>query len=145
MSKFDVFWASVCVSVIVVILLMGIAVHNTTEDQPNAIEWNVSAYCPCEKCCKRFADGITASGHKIQPGDKFVAAPPEIPFGTLIDIPDYGKVPVLDRGGSIKGNKLDVFFHTHQEALQWGRKYLKVKIYMAVSYTHLTLPTIYSV
>jgi len=89
---------------------------------------NVSAYCPCEKCCDKWADGVTASGHIIQPGDKFVAAPDRYPFGIIIDIPGYGEVPVLDRGGAIKGDKLDVFFPTHQEAVEWGRQYLMVKI-----------------
>jgi 3D (Asp-Asp-Asp) domain-containing protein len=37
-------------------------------------------------------------------------------------------VKVLDRGGAIKGNKLDAFFHTHQEALEWGVRYLDVKV-----------------
>ncbi len=91
---------------------------------------NISAYCPCELCCEIYSDGITASGHVIQPGDKFVAAPPHIPFGTMLEIPGYGIVPVLDRGGAIKGNKLDIFFggpEGHYRALQWGRKQLTVK------------------
>lgn len=105
--------------------------------------FRVTAYCPCEKCCGKFADGITASGHRIQPGDRFCAAPATIPFGTLLDIPGYGKaVPVLDRGGAIvaKGStlrregrtfitdydRLDVFFPTHQEALQWGVQILTI-------------------
>jgi len=90
--------------------------------------YNVSAYCPCERCCGEFADGITASG---QPAEGFfVAASPEIPFGTLLSIPGYNNglpVPVLDRGGAIKGNKIDVFFPTHSEALQWGRQYLNIE------------------
>lgn len=89
----------------------------------------VTAYCPCSKCCGRWSDGVTANGHKIQPGDKFVAAPKQVPFGTILIIPEYGVVPVLDRGGAIKNNKLDVFFPTHQEALNWGVKYLEVWIY----------------
>ncbi len=87
----------------------------------------VTAYCPCELCCDNYADGVTASGHIIQPGDKFVAADPSIPFGTLLNIPGYGIVPVLDRGGSIKGNRLDVYFDTHTAALEWGRKKLQVQ------------------
>ena len=90
--------------------------------------FRVTAYCPCEKCCGRFADGITASGHVIKPGDRFVAAPKGIPFGTILTIPGYGKVLVEDRGGSITDGRLDVYFDTHQEALNWGVQILKVKI-----------------
>ena len=89
---------------------------------------NVSAYCPCSLCCGKWADGITASGYVIQPGDKFVAAPPEYPFGTMLDIPGYGLVPVLDRGGAIEGKKIETYHDTHEAALQWGRKELTVTI-----------------
>ena len=87
----------------------------------------IIAYCPCEKCCGKWSDGVTASGHKIKSGDKFCAAPRSIPFGTMLDIPEYGVVPVLDRGGAIKEGRLDVFFPTHQEALNWGVKHLAVR------------------
>lgn len=95
---------------------------------PFIFEANVSAYCPCEKCCGEYADGITASGHVIQAGDKFVAAPKHIPFGTMLEIPGYGTVPVLDRGGAIKDNKIDTFHDSHEKALVWGRKKLWVKV-----------------
>ncbi|MHC4755447.1 MAG: 3D domain-containing protein [Planctomycetota bacterium] len=95
------------------------------------LQMRVTAYCPCEKCCGQFADGITANGHKIQPGDTFVAADSRYPFETELIIPGYSRsnpVKVLDRGGAIKGNRIDVFFHTHEKALQWGVQYLDVKI-----------------
>ena len=95
-------------------------------------EANVSAYCPCEKCCGQYADGITANGYKIKKGDKFVAAPKNIPFGTMIDVPGYGLVQVKDRGGAIKDNRLDLYFDTHQEALNWGRKHITVKVYQEI-------------
>ena len=88
--------------------------------------FEVTAYCPCERCCGRFADGITASLHRIEVGDRFCAADPGIPFGKYLDIDGYGYVPVWDRGGAIKGNKLDVFFPTHEEALEWGRQELEI-------------------
>jgi len=100
-------------------------------------EARVTAYCPCSKCCGKWADGITASGHKIRPGDKFVAAPKSIPFGTLVIVPGYAQgrpVPVLDRGSSITENKLDLYFDDadgktgHQRALEWGVKNLEVTI-----------------
>jgi len=86
----------------------------------------VTAYCPCEKCCGNYADGITASGYKIQYGDRFVAAPKMIPFGTEIIISGYNNnkpVKILDRGGAIKVGRLDVYFDSHKEALKWGRQY----------------------
>ena len=106
------------------------------QNAPQGKLFRVTAYCPCPKCCGVWADGYTASGHKIQPGDKFCAAPKHIPFGTMLDIPGYGVVPVLDRGGAISGQRLDVFFGfdpnstctPHQEALNWGVKHLNVKV-----------------
>ena len=95
------------------------------------VEMNVSAYCSCKICCGAFADGITASGKKIKVGDKFVAAPRKYPFGTEMVIEGYAGgqvVKVEDVGGAIKGNKLDLYFDTHQEALIWGRQYIDVKV-----------------
>ena len=91
----------------------------------------VTGYCPCSKCCGSYADGITASNHSIQPGDVFVAADSRYAFGTEMVIPGYNSgqsVEVLDRGGAIKGNHIDLFFHTHQEALEWGLQHLDVLV-----------------
>jgi len=93
------------------------------------IEMEVTAYCGCEKCCGIYADGVTANGYKLQDGDKVIAAPKSIPFGTKIYVPGYGLATVKDRGGAITGSRLDVYFHTHEEALQWGRQNLTITIY----------------
>ncbi len=45
----------------------------------------VTAYCPGACCCGKWADGYTASG--VPAIGKIVAAPPMIPFGTVLDIP----------------------------------------------------------
>ena len=95
------------------------------------IEMRVTAYCPCPSCCGEYSDGITANGYEIQPDDTFVAADRRYPFHTEMLIPGYSNsqpVKVLDRGGAIKGNRLDVFFATHEEALQWGVQYLDVNV-----------------
>lgn len=118
--------------------------ENTTNKQPDKSESNgeevgewesvkmrVTAYCPCSRCCGRYSDGVTACGHKIRTGDIFVAADKRYPFGTEMLIPGYGnsqRVQVLDRGGVIKGNRLDVFFSTHEEALEWGVRDLDIKV-----------------
>ena len=43
--------------------------------------FTVTAYCPCELCCGEWSDGVTANGHVIRPGDRFVAADSMIPYG----------------------------------------------------------------
>src|SRR5688572_19401326 len=87
------------------------------------IRMEVTAYCACKKCCGPKAIGLTASGkHVSYDNGKFVAADRKFPFGTKLIIPGYASgrpVKVLDRGGAIKGNKLDVYFHSHKEALKW--------------------------
>jgi len=112
-------------------------------ETPPVPEWetvlmNVSAYCSCAKCCERWASipvssgkRKTASGHTIHVGDKFVAAPRSYPFGTEMIIEGYagGKiVKVEDVGGAIKGNKLDLYFDKHQDALNFGRREIYVKV-----------------
>jgi len=100
-------------------------------DKWRTVRMKVTGYCPCSKCCGEYADGITANGHKIQPGDTFVAADKRYSFGTEMIIEGYSNsqtVKVLDRGGAIRGNKLDAFFHTHQEALEWGVRHIDVKV-----------------
>ena len=102
-----------------------------TPEQWRVVHMRVTAYCPCSKCCGEYADGITADNHRIQDGDRFVAADKTYAFGTEIVIPGYNDsepVHVKDRGGAIQGQRLDVFFNTHQEALEWGVQYLDVKI-----------------
>ncbi|HMA67426.1 MAG TPA: 3D domain-containing protein [Desulfosalsimonadaceae bacterium] len=52
------------------------------------------------------------------------------PFGTRIYVPNYGYGVVEDRGGAIKGPKrLDLFYDSHSDALEWGRRHVDVKIY----------------
>jgi len=84
----------------------------------------VTAYCPCRECCGPRACGITASGRPAR--GKIIAAPASVPFGTWITVPGYGRAQVLDRGGAIRGNRLDVLMPTHAKALRWGVRVLKV-------------------
>lgn len=94
----------------------------------------VTAYSPDARSCGKWADGNTASGYSVWTnGMKLVAADTRLlPFGSIISIPGYngGKpVPVLDRGGKIKGHRLDVLYPTHEIARQWGAQRLTVTIY----------------
>lgn len=93
-----------------------------------------TAYSPDERSCGKWADGFTASGYSVWTnGMKLVAADTSVlPFGTLVTIPGYNggrPVPVLDRGGKIKGNRLDLLYPTHDIALQWGAQRLTVDVW----------------
>ncbi|MBC7783062.1 MAG: 3D domain-containing protein [Burkholderiales bacterium] len=96
----------------------------------------VTAYCPCRRCCGPAAHGVTASGLPVTHNDgRFAAADTRVlPFGSKVVIPGYqgsrgsAGVPIIDRGGAIKGNRLDVFFPTHDEALNWGRRMVLVGV-----------------
>ncbi len=84
----------------------------------------VTGYAPLDPkaikgMCYSGDPKITASGRKVQPGIT-VAASKNIPFGTLVFIPSLGWRIVEDRGGRIKGNRIDVCFATKKEALDWG-------------------------
>ena len=79
-------------------------------------EYRISAYCPCEKCCLK-SDGITASGTQATAGR--TAAMNGVPFGTKIVI-DGHEYTVEDRGGGLGSKIIDIYFDTHEEALNSG-------------------------
>ena len=87
-------------------------------------EFKLTAYCACEKCCGK-SDGITASGAKVQQGITVAADTDILPFGTKVVINDH-EYTVQDRGGAIKGNRIDIYFDTHEEALEFGVQYANV-------------------
>ena len=92
--------------------------------------WVATAYCRCRECTGD-GDGITASGARAAVGR--TVAINWLPFGKRVRI--NGKVYVVeDRGarshfGSRKNPKkrVDIFMASHQEALRWGRQYVKLE------------------
>ena len=89
-------------------------------------QYVLTGYCPCAICCGK-TNGITACG-TLATSNHTVAADPSIPFGTKLII--NGQLyTVEDRGGAIKGNHIDIFFNTHQEALDFGRQLGDVFLY----------------
>lgn len=87
----------------------------------------VTAYCPGKCCCGPKASGKTSLGLRVRHG--YVAVDPRvIPFWMRLFIPGYGPALAVDRGGAIKGNRMDVFFPTHKAALAWGRRTVYVSV-----------------
>lgn len=77
-------------------------------------------------------DDTTANGNKVKLGT--VAAPPQYPFGTIIDIGGFGVGEVTDRGGAIKGNRFDIWVGKGDEgvarATNWGKRTTKCTVYL---------------
>lgn len=90
-------------------------------------EFKLTAYCTCSKCCGEWADGITYTGTEATPGRTIAVDPKVIPLGSTVVINGTEYI-AEDVGGAIKGNRIDVLFPTHQEALQFGVQYADVKI-----------------
>ncbi len=90
------------------------------------LEVVATAYTSNLICCGKD-DGITASGKKATWGT--IAMDKRYKFGTKVYIPLFKKTfVVLDRGGAIKGNRMDIWFPTYEEVLEFGVKKLTVYI-----------------
>lgn len=93
----------------------------------NQITVEATAYTAnCTGC-----SGITKTGVdlKANPNAKVIAVDPTvIPLGSKVYVEGYGYATAEDIGGAIKGNRIDVFIPTQNEAIQWGRKQVKVTI-----------------
>ena len=94
----------------------------------------VTAYSPDPRSTAPFDDGLTSSLKSVWTnGMRLVAADPRVlPEGALVSVPGYHGaevVPVLDRGGAIKGHRLDVLYPTHERALSWGSRWLSVTVW----------------
>lgn len=90
-----------------------------------------TGYCACIKCCGK-TNGVTACGVIATANHTIAADTSVLPFGTQVVI--NGKVyTVEDRGGAIRGNRIDIYFASHQEALNYGKRYVKVYRYVGTS------------
>ena len=72
-------------------------------------------------------NNITATGKEIKKG--MIAVDSKIiPLGTRIEIKDIGVFVAEDTGGKIKGNRIDIYFETKEEAKEFGRQVIWIKV-----------------
>lgn len=81
-------------------------------------EFKITHYCSCSKCCGK-GDGITYTGAKATVGRTIGVDPKVIPLGSTVYIDGQAYV-AEDTGGGIKGNRIDMFVGSHQEAIEKG-------------------------
>ena len=86
--------------------------------------FTATAYCPCYECSEGWGDS-TSTGAKAKEGRTIAVDPSVIPYGTTVVI--NGKEYVAeDCGGAIKGKKIDMYFDSHEETLEWGKQQIEV-------------------
>nr|WP_239587054.1 3D domain-containing protein [Bacillus ectoiniformans] len=79
----------------------------------------------------RGCSGVTATGINLKknPFAKVIAVDPKvIPLGTKVYVEGYGEAIAGDKGGAIKGHKVDVFISNLGRAKKWGKRTVKVTI-----------------
>jgi 3D (Asp-Asp-Asp) domain-containing protein len=85
------------------------------------LDFHATAYC---------LKGRTASGIHTRPG--VIAADPSVlPLGTVVHLRAgryTGTYTVMDTGGRIKGRLVDVYVPTYREAVEFGRRQVKIKV-----------------
>ena len=87
-------------------------------------EFDTTAYCNCQSCCSGgFA--LTYSGTVPKANHTISADITRFPIGTRLMIGDT-IYTVEDIGSGVYANRLDIYFDTHQEALDYGRKTVDV-------------------
>jgi 3D (Asp-Asp-Asp) domain-containing protein len=77
------------------------------------------------------ATGLTYMGYNIKknPNMKLIAVDPTvIPLGSKVWVEGYGEAIAGDIGSAIKGHKIDVLLPSENQAIQWGRKVVKIAI-----------------
>lgn len=93
-------------------------------------EFKTTAYCTCVKCC-----GIWSAEHTSRVGtdyvqrtksgtiptaDRTVSVDPDvIPLGTVLIIDGHEYI-AEDTGSAVKGNVIDIYFDSHELAVEYG-------------------------
>lgn len=109
------------------------AVTETTDedishyDQKLLGNFTTTGYCPCVICCGKYSPEVTgkpsttASGTFPVQGRTIAVDPKVIPLGAKVLINGH-IYTAEDTGGAIKGNRIDVYYNNHQDALVHGKQ-----------------------
>jgi 3D (Asp-Asp-Asp) domain-containing protein len=103
--------------------------NETVAEEPAGKEITVAATAYTANC--QGCSGITKTGVNLNanPDQKVIAVDPAvIPLGTKVHVEGYGYATAEDIGGGINGHEIDVFIPKQSDALDWGRKQVKVTI-----------------
>jgi uncharacterized protein YabE (DUF348 family) len=96
-----------------------------------ALKMTATAYDATFESCGKHPDhpqyGITYSGLRVRPG--IVAVDPKvIPLGTYLYVEGYGEALAADKGGAIKGNRIDLYYESPEDVAKYGKRTVKVYV-----------------
>lgn len=117
-------------------ILEPIAKTNTVS---KVLTVKVTAYCSCVKCCGVWSkdhpsrqgtdyEQYTTSGTIPVAGRTIAVDPEVIPLGSKV-ILDGHEYTAEDTGSGVKGNHIDIYFDSHEDALEWGVKTMEVEVF----------------
>lgn len=110
-------------------VIMASVSRNNSSAPSSGKEFYVTATAYTANCSG--CSGVTATGLnlKANPSMKVIAVDPSvIPLGSKVWVEGYGYAIAADKGGAIKGNKIDVFISSKSQAASWGRKKVRIKV-----------------
>lgn len=105
--------------------------EDITEPAPISLgEFRLTAYCSCTKCCGKWGanrgeEVVGAIGKVLTAGYSIAVDPTVIPYGSIVVI-NGKEYEAMDCGGAIKKNRIDIYFNSHEEALEFGVQYAEV-------------------
>jgi 3D (Asp-Asp-Asp) domain-containing protein len=108
------------------------------EPPPEGRTWvkvMATAYCPCRKCCGPYTEPVTSIGRDLATDPYGIAADHTLlPPNTVLTVPGYGTATVDDTGSAMRKSgeekvvHIDLRYKTHEEALEWGRRWLWIAV-----------------
>lgn len=101
--------------------------RGATGERGRTLDMVATGYDNSYECNYPYAGGLSYTGQPLARG--IVATDPNvIPMGTRLYVEGYGEAIAADQGNAIRGNRIDLYFDSKWEALNWGMKNIKVTI-----------------
>ncbi len=102
------------------------------ESQPiDLTNFKISKTFNVEATAYTYTGSNTATG--VPPREGLIAVDPKIiAMGSKVYVEGYGYAIAADTGGAILGNRIDVFFGTLRQCIDWGRKPVRVHILIPI-------------
>ncbi len=95
--------------------------ESVAEEPPELDKLNIKKTLTVESTAYTHTGNKTATG--VEPREGLIAVDPKvIAMGSKVYVEGYGYAIAADTGGDIRGNRIDVFFSSLRQCIDWGRR-----------------------